>query len=102
MASNKRELTLSIAAVFTAMFFVQTAIDSGSRHALGQPDPALEGAKHGQNEQYLPVAQGPSFQNSTRNIALATPQSSLTQIFKQVENSVVQITSRVSDSNMQI
>jgi S1-C subfamily serine protease len=106
MASNKRELTLSVAAVFTAMFFIQTAIDSGSKHALGQgvtsSISAIEGAKHGQNDQYLRVAQVTCIQNSTRNIALASPQSPLTQIFKQVENSVVQITSRASDSNMQI
>src|SRR5439155_27095825 len=106
MAGNKRELSLSIAAVFTAMFFIQTATDSGSRHAIGQgvasSISAIERGKHGQNHQYLPVAQDPSIQNSTRNIALATPQSSLTQIFKQVENSVVQITSRVSNSNLQI
>src|SRR5947199_4673676 len=106
MAGNKRGLSLSIAVVFTAMFFIQTATDSGSRHALGQGVPssisAIEGGKHGQNHHYLPVAQDPSIQKYTRNIALATPQSSLTQIFKQVENSVVQITSRVSNSNLQI
>ena len=106
MVSNRRELYLSIAAVFTAMFFIQTAIDGGSRHALGQGVPSsifvFQGGKNGQDYQYLPVAQDPASQNSTRNIALATPPSSLTQIFKQVENSVVQITSRVSNSNMQI
>src|SRR6266516_762157 len=107
MVSNRRELYLSIAAVFTAMFFIQTAIDGGSRHALGQGVPstisAFQGGKNGQDYQYLPVAQDPAAsQNSTRNIALVTPPSSLTQIFKQVENSVVQITSRVSNSNMQI
>src|SRR5437899_11935956 len=50
----------------------------------------------------LPVSTDPRNQNLTTNITLATPPSSLTQIFKQVENSVVQITSRVSNSNLQI
>ena len=108
MARNKMELSLSIAVIFTAVFLIQTAIDSGagSTHALGQVLPsgisAIQGGIHRQNHQYLPVVHDHSTRNSTRNIALPAPRSSLTQIFKAVENSVVQITSRVSNSSMQI
>ena len=47
MVSNRRELYLSIAAVFTAMFFIQTAIDGGGRHALGQGVPSTISAFQG-------------------------------------------------------
>ena len=56
------------------------------------------------NHQYLPLEQQSNIQN-LKSIDLATqnsPQSSLTQIFKQVENSVVQITTKTSNPNLQI
>ena len=111
MATKISKIALSIASAFTAILFIQTAIHGSSIQALGQTvvsGISAVGEKYGQitgrNHQYLPVEQQSNIQN-IKNIDLATqnsPQSSLTQIFKQVENSVVQITAKTSNPNLQI
>ncbi|MGB8938568.1 MAG: trypsin-like peptidase domain-containing protein, partial [Candidatus Nitrosopolaris sp.] len=89
-----------------AILFIQTAIDSGSNtRVLGVSSVRGNyGQITGQSHQYLRTIQDPPMQNSTKSIALATQKStsSLTQIFKQVENSVVQITARTANPNLQI
>jgi S1-C subfamily serine protease len=111
MATKISIISLSIASAFTAILFIQTAIHGSSIQALGQmvvSGISAVGEKYGQvtgrNHQYLPLEQQSNIQN-LKSIDLATqnsPQSSLTQIFKQVENSVVQITAKTSNPNLQI
>src|SRR5437870_2913089 len=112
MATKVSLIFLSIASVFAAILFIQTAVQGSSIQALGQmvvSGISAVGEKYGQitgqNHQYLPFEQQSSIQN-LKSIDLATerkaPDSPLTQIFKQVENSVVQITAKTSNPNLQI
>jgi S1-C subfamily serine protease len=112
-------LSLSIiAAVLTAILFIQAAVDSNkSIQALGQKlvstiYAAGGGGKHEQisqnHHQYLPVVENnPVPVQNTKDIALpsistASQATNLTSVFKQVENSVVQITTRASNAGTQI
>jgi S1-C subfamily serine protease len=112
MATKVHVIFLSIASAFAAMFFIQTAIQGSSIQALGQmvvSGISAVGEKYGQitgqNHQYPSDEQQSNIQN-LKSIALTTdrksPDSPLTQIFKQVENSVVQITAKTSNPNLQI
>ena len=112
MATKISKISVLIASAFTAILFIQTAIHGNSSvQALGQmvvSGISAVGEKYGQitgrNHQYLPVEQQSNIQN-IKNIDLASQNShhsSLTQIFKQVENSVVQITAKTSNPNLQI
>jgi S1-C subfamily serine protease len=111
MATRISIISLSIASALTAILLIQTAIHGSSIHALGQmvvSGISTVGEKYGQiteqSHQDLPVEQQSNIQN-LGSVDLATqnpPQSSLTQIFKQVENSVVQITAKTSNPNLQI
>jgi S1-C subfamily serine protease len=110
MATKVSIISLSIASAL-AILFIQTAIQGSSIQGLGQmvvSGISAVGEKYGQttgqNHQYLPVEQQSNIQN-LKSVDLATqnpPQSSLTQIFKQVENSVVQITAKTPNTNLQI
>lgn len=119
MANRLYILSLStVAALLTAVLFIQTAVDSNNNsiQALGQVLATISTVGGGKQEQisvqnhqqYLPVVEnnpGP-FQN-TKDIALssasaAQPTNNLTSIFKQIENSVVQITTRTSNAGTQI
>ena len=105
--ATRMGICLSIAAAFIAIFFIQAAIHGNSSiHALAQMVAGISrvGQVTGQNHQYSPVEQQSNIQN-LKSIDLATqnsPQPSLTQIFKQVEDSVVQITAKTSNPNLQI
>jgi len=111
MATKISVIVLSIASAFAAMLFIQTAIQGSSIQALGQmvvSGISAIGEKYGQitglNHQYLSDDQQSNIQN-LKSIDLVTgkaPDSPLTQIFKQVENSVVQITTKTSNPNLQI
>jgi len=100
-----------VTSAFAAMLFIQTAIQGSSIQALGQmvvSGISAIGEKYGQitglNHQYLSDEQQSNIQN-LKSIDLVTgkaPDSPLTQIFKQVENSVVQITTKTSNPNLQI
>ena len=112
MATKISVIVLSIASAFAAILFIQTAIQGSSIQALGQmvvSGISAIGEKYGQitglNHQYLSDEQQSNIQN-LKSIDLVTegkaPDSPLTQIFKQVENSVVQITAKTSNPNLQI
>src|SRR5215469_8453766 len=113
MATRVRIISLSITSVFTAVLLIQTAIQGSSIQALGQmvvSGISAVGDKQAQItaqiHQYLSVEQQSYIQN-LKSVDLATqnsPQSSLTQqalgsedhylnqLFKRVEDSVVQVT----------
>src|SRR5215813_1564182 len=113
MATRVSIISLSIASVFTAVLLIRTAIQGSSIQALGQKvvsGISVVGEKQAQikaqNHQYLSVEQQSYIQN-LKSVDLATqnsPQSSLTQqalgsedhylnqLFKRVEDSVVQVT----------
>jgi S1-C subfamily serine protease len=110
-------LSLStVAALLTAALFIQIAADgnNSSIQALGQVLATIKtGGKQeqisGQNhQQYLPVVENNLVPvQNTKDIALSSastvqPTNNLTSIFKQVENSVVQITTRTSNAGTQI
>jgi S1-C subfamily serine protease len=129
MATRVSIISLSIASAFTAVLLIQTAIQGSSIQALGQmvvSDISAVGEKHAQitaqNHQYLSVEQQSNIQN-LKSVDLATqnsPRSSLTQerektdlaalgsedhylnqLFKRVENSVVQVTRIIPTPNSQ-
>src|SRR5437868_4499861 len=113
MATKVSIISLSIASAL-AILFIETATQGSSIQGLGQmvvSGISKVGEKYekygqitGQNHQYLPVEQQSNIQN-LKSVDLATqnpPQSSLTQIFKQVENSVFQITAKTPNTNLQI
>jgi S1-C subfamily serine protease len=110
MATKVSIISFSIASAL-AILFIQTAIQGSSIEGLSQmvvSGISAVGEKYGQttgqNYQYLPVEQQSNIQN-LKSVDLATQnpqQSSLTQIFKQVENSVVQITAKTLNTNLQI
>jgi S1-C subfamily serine protease len=112
MATKVNVIFLSVASAFAAILFIQTAIQGSSIQALGQmvvSGISAVGEKYGQitgqNHHYLSDEQQSNIQN-LKSIDLATerkaPDPPLTQIFKQVENSVVQITAKTSNPNLQI
>lgn len=121
MAHRVYILSLSIVvAVLAAILFIQTAIESNNnnKQILGQmPQSAIDaaggGGIQGQNtgqshQKYLPVENNnPVYAQNTKDIALpsvstTSQATNLTSIFKQVENSVVQITTKTSNAGTQI
>src|SRR6516164_1692865 len=120
MATRVSIISLSIASAFTAVLLIQTAIQGSSTQALGQmivSGISAVGANYaqiiGQNHQYLHVEQQSNIQN-LKSVDLTTqnsPQSSptylgsedhyLNQLFKRVENSVVQVTRIIPTPNSQ-
>ena len=103
MATKVGIISLSIASFLTAILLIQIAIHGSSIQALGQmvvSSSSTVGEKYGQE-----AAEQQSNIQNLKSVDLATqnfPHSSLTQIFKQVENSVVQITAKTPNTNSQI
>jgi S1-C subfamily serine protease len=103
MATKVSIISLSIASVLTAILLIQIAIHGSSIQALGQmvvSSSSTVEEKYGQE-----AAEQQSNIQNLKSVDLATqnfPHSSLTQIFKQVENSVVQITAKTPNTNSQI
>ncbi|MGA8081562.1 MAG: S1C family serine protease [Candidatus Nitrosopolaris sp.] len=79
MATKISIVSLSIATAIVAILLIQTAFRGSNMHALGQAGVS-------------------GMDLVTRN----PPRPPLTQIFKQVENSVVQITARTPNPNLQV
>jgi len=93
------KLISSLAIVITALILVGSMIFLNAKINAGQvalPGVTAQGTwKNDPSPRLTQIA----LPTTTQNAAISSP---LTQIFKQVENSVVQITSRVPNPNMQI
>src|SRR5438105_1365039 len=94
---KKTEMVLiAVVIVLAALVTIQTTNSHISAHdATLAITPGAQGPAGPQGPQGIPGPQGPAGQPGTANEA-TTGNSDLTSIFKKVENSVVQITSKVS------